>query len=164
MKRWPKSLQVGAEHNLLQAMELIQEERESHVIADSAQVAQMVRDPLPLEEQRPQPMGPVGHNAPGQRFNSLAVGQAVGNGGIARYAGRQPRSFLPGQRLEPFFDALVHVPELLFEIDDVLSHGLEAEMAGLDDARMNRPDRDFVDPLAFGPYPAIFARDPRQLL
>ena len=47
-------------------------------------------------------------------------------------------------------DALVHVAQPFLEAHDRLAVGGEAEVAGLDDAGMNRPDRYLVQPLAFG--------------
>jgi len=51
----------------------------------------------------------------------------------------QVGSFIPGKGLEPFFDALMYVAQSCLEIDDVLTHRLEAEVAGLDNARMHGP-------------------------
>jgi hypothetical protein len=45
-------------------------------------------------------------------------------------------------------DAAVLVAERDLELEDVLAVALEAEVAGLDDAGVHRPDRDLVDRLA----------------
>ena len=45
-------------------------------------------------------------------------------------------------------DALVGVAEPLFQPHHRLAVGGEAEMAGLDDAGMHRPDRDLVQAVA----------------
>ena len=45
-------------------------------------------------------------------------------------------------------DALVHIAEPLLEPHHVLAVGGEAEMAGLDDAGMHRPDRDLMQAFA----------------
>ena len=47
-------------------------------------------------------------------------------------------------------DALVHVAQPLLEPHDGLAVGGEAEMPGLDDAGVHRPDRDLVQRLALG--------------
>jgi hypothetical protein len=54
------------------------------------------------------------------------------------------RASLPGRAPPRFFGALVHVAEALFEIEHLLAHRLEAEVSGLDDAGMHRPDRNLV--------------------
>ena len=46
-------------------------------------------------------------------------------------------------------DTLVHIAEPLFQPHRELAIGGEAEMPGLDDAGVHRPDRDLVQPLPF---------------
>ena len=100
-----------------------------------------------------------GTTAAGERLRPPGIGERVGDRGVAGDPARQPGRLLPGQGFEPFLDPLVHVAELLLEVEDVLAHGLETEMARLDDAGMHRSDRDLVDPLSFGPDPAVLARE-----
>ena len=59
-------------------------------------------------------------------------------------------------------DALVDVAEPLLEAHDRLAVGGEAEMAGLDDAGMDRPDRNLVQALALGGRNAIGRRSLRR--
>ena len=61
------------------------------------------------------------------------------------------------------FDALVDIAEPLLQPHDRLAVGGEAEMAGLDDAGMDRADRDLVQALAFGGEEAIGAAAARPL-
>ena len=49
-QRWPKSARVGAQHVLLQARELREAEGEAAVVAEVAEVAQVVGDALALEQ------------------------------------------------------------------------------------------------------------------
>jgi hypothetical protein len=51
--------------------------------------------------------------------------------------------------LETLFDALVHAAQALLEPEHLLADDLEAEVAGLDDARVHRTHRNFVDAVAF---------------
>ena len=60
-------------------------------------------------------------------------------------AGSPPQS---GSVSKPFLDPLVGVGKPLFESQDLLADDLEPEVAGLDDPRMHRPDRDFVHAVA----------------
>jgi hypothetical protein len=46
-------------------------------------------------------------------------------------------------------DALVLVAEALFQAQHALAHHREAEVARLDDAGVDRADRDFVHAVAF---------------
>ena len=70
----------------------------------------------------------------------------------ARIAGnslRQFESLHERGRLEKLFDALVDEVHARFEIDNRFAFDAEAKMAGLDDARVNGTDRDFVEAFAF---------------
>ena len=56
-------------------------------------------------------------------------------------------------------DALVHVAEPLLQPRHGLAVGGEAEMAGLDDAGMHRPDRNLVQALALDRQEFVGRRD-----
>ena len=89
-----------------------------------------------------------GSDAAGERLERLAVGGRVGDRGVAggglhevdgarrRAAGERP------------LDPAVLVAERDLEVEHVLAVALEAEVAGLDDAGVDRPDRHLVDLVA----------------
>ena len=81
---------------------------------------------------------------------STARAKAIGIGDrrIARDAAGEPGGAVEVGALHQAVDALVDVAEPLFEPHDRLAIGGEAEMPGLDDAGMHRPDRDLVQALA----------------
>ena len=56
-------------------------------------------------------------------------------------------------------DAAVLIAQGDLEVEDALAVALEAEVAGLDDARMHRPDGHLVDLLALDPVEIARARD-----
>src|SRR4029079_6328364 len=69
---------------------------------------------------------------------------------VAGGAAAQPRGLVEGSARYQALDALVNVAEPLFQPHDRLAIGGEAEMPGLDNAGMNRTDRDLVEILALG--------------
>src|SRR5690242_14427868 len=63
-----------AKQLLLQARELCQPEREARIVAECAEIAQVIGDPLELEEQRSQPERPARYGARGDALERLAIG------------------------------------------------------------------------------------------
>ena len=141
----------GAQHALAQHAAMGVHQREGGIVADRADVAEMVGEPLEFGHQRAQPDGARRHvdvRAPLRR--RARKRESIGDGAVARGAAGEcaPRVEV-GAGHQPL-DALVHVAEPLFEPDHGLAVGGEAEMPGLDDAGMHRADRDLVQAFAFG--------------
>ncbi len=67
-----------------QARELRQAEAERTVVAQRAEIAQVVGDPFALEHQRTQPLRALGHDAAGGRLQRHAERPGERHGGIAR--------------------------------------------------------------------------------
>ncbi len=147
--RWPNAVRVDAQHILAQPRELREAEREAAVVA---------------ELRRGRPGG-------WRRARARAAARAAtaARGGARRRRSppapaRRPRRRPPccrrrrarravrldeGQRLEALLDALVRVAQALLEAQHLLADDREAEMSGLDDAGVHRPDRDLVHAVAF---------------
>ena len=51
--------------------------------------------------------------------------------------------------LKTFCNSFVGIAEALFQTQNLLAHYREAKMSRLDDARVNRADRDLMDTIAF---------------
>ena len=144
----PEHAAVEAQQILFQTRELRKTERESAVVAEIPQVAQMVGNPLALEAQRAQPRGALAKLEAGDRLDRLRVGPAVRDRAIARNPRGETGPIGDRQRLETFFDALVRKTQPLFQTEHFLPHHLEAKMSGLDRPGMHRPDGDFVHAVA----------------
>ena len=93
----------------------------------------------------------AGAPARGQGLDDLAVRGGVGD---RRVAGRRlgvMDGALVGTADQGLLDAAVLIAEGYLEVEDPLAVALEAEMAGLDDARVHGADRHLVDLLALDP-------------
>src|SRR5207247_10132041 len=72
----------------------------------------------------------------------------MGNAGITRDAFSQLHTARNVHRFEQLFNPLVQKEKAGFQVDYRLAIDTEAKVARFDDARMNRPHRDLVRPLA----------------
>ena len=140
---------VAAQQILLEAQELRQAEGQAAVVAEIAEVTEVVGKALALEQQGTQLEGARRRRRAGERFERHRVGPGVGHGAVARDAAGEPRPLEQRQRLEALLDALVLVAEPGLESQHALADDREAEVTGLDGAGMHRPDRDLVHPVAF---------------
>ena len=125
-------------------------QREGGVVADRADVAEMVGEALELGHQRAQPDGARRRLDAERGLDGAREGQRVGDRAVARDAAGELRRRARAARRHQRLDALVDVAQPLLEAHHGLAVGGEAEMAGLDDAGMHRADRDLVQALAFG--------------
>ena len=104
-----------AQQLLLHPRELGERERKSRIVAERAQVAQVIGEALELEAKRAQPDRPVRHEASGHAFDRLTVGPREGDGGVARNARREAMAFQDRELREACLDALVCVAESFLE-------------------------------------------------
>ena len=79
----------------------------------------------------------------------MREGERIGDSAVAGDAAGKSRRLLDRGSRHQRLDALVHIAEALFEPHHGLAAGGEAEVPGLDDAGMHRPDRDLVQAFAF---------------
>jgi hypothetical protein len=124
----------------------------------------MIGHALQLGHQRPQP-DCARRNVDGQsRLDGLRERQRIGNGAVARGATGKLRAALDIGAGHQRLDAFMHVTEPLFEPRHSFAIGGEAEVSGLDDAGMNRADRDLMQILALDRKKLVGARlNPRRL-
>ena len=124
-------------------------QREPGVVGDGAQVGDVVVEPLHLEEHHARPGGARRGLGPRQRLDRLAVGQGMPHGRVARDPFRQLQALVRPAPLEQLLRPLVGEVETRLHVQDGLAVDAEAEVSRLDDPRVHRADRDFVDSLPF---------------
>ena len=138
-----------AQHPLAQHAAMGMHEREGGVVADGADIAEMIGETLQFGHQRPQP-DRARRNLDAERgFDRAGKGKRIGDGAVAgRPAGKLAARSMVGAGHQAL-DALVDVAETLLQPDNGFAACRESKMARLDDAGMHRPDRDLMQALAF---------------
>ena len=121
---------------------------ESDAGADSRDVVEVVPEPFELEEDRAGARDVRGRPQP----ENLLAGVCVGNGVGDRAGGARPRGvrdpFGEGVALGGAFEAAVLVEEPDVEMQDQVADDVEAKVAGLDHAGVDRAYRDLVGVVA----------------
>ena len=126
--------------------------------ADGGNVVQVVPDTLQLEQDRPGAPEIVAGTEAERLLAGVGVGDAVrdiAGGAGTRHVGEP---FLQRLRFSRTFEAAVLVEELHVEVEDAVADEMEAEVAGLDDAGVDRPDCELVDVVAAHWHPALERR------
>ncbi len=108
----------------------------------------MVGQPLQLEGDAAQRLGAERDLAAGERLDRLAVGRRVADRRVAGDRLHRVERALGRPADERPLDAAVLVAERDLQVEDLLAVALEAEVPRLDDAGVDRADRDLVDLLA----------------
>ncbi len=140
----------GTQHALAQNAGMGVHQREGGIVADRADVAQVVGDPLELGHQRTQPDRARRRLDRQGRLGRPRERVGVGDRAVARGAPGELGRALQGRPGDQALDALVDIAQALLQADHGLAACGEAKMAGLDDAGMHRADRDLVQALALG--------------
>ena len=128
-------------------------QRERSVVADRADVAEMIGQPLQLGHQRAQVDPRAAAPSTCKRgFGRLREGKRIGDRAVAGSRARQ--ACAASSSVAPFIRdsmPLCTQPSRCSSRTTVFAIGGEAEMSRLDDAGMHRPDRDLMQPLALRP-------------
>ena len=124
------------------------DQRKGRIVADRADVAEMIGKAFELRHHAAQDGRPRRRRDAERCLDRQRKRKAERDGRIARCA----RDDVAGLRhlgaAEQTVDTLVHVAEPLLDPRHGLAVRGEAEMAGLDDPGMDRPDRDLVEAVA----------------
>ena len=87
----------------------------------------------------------IGNLAAGQRLDRLAIGRGVADRRVAGHGfHRVDRALVRPADQRPL-DAAVLIAQRDLQVEDLFAVALEAEMPRLDDAGVDRADRDLVD-------------------
>ena len=125
-------------------------QRERGVVADRADVSEMIGEALELGHQRAQIDRARRHLDRERRFDRPCKGDGIGHRAVTGSVSGKMRGLFELRARHQPLDSLVHIAQALLEPHHGLAIGGEAKMAWLDDAGMHRPDRDLVQPLALG--------------
>ena len=119
-------------------------ERECRVVADRADVAEMIGDALELGHHPAEHGRARRRGQPECRLDRERERKAVRDRGIAGHSCDDARSAIEICAGQQPVHALVHVAETLLQPNHDLAIGREAEMARLDDAGVHGPDGNLV--------------------
>ncbi len=125
-------------------------EGEGGVVADRADVAEMIGEPLELGHHAAQGVRPRRRLGAERGLDGAGEGDGVGDGGVAADPSRELGGALEARAAHQRVDALVGVAEPLLEPHDRLAAGVEAEMARLDDPGVDRADRNLMQARSLG--------------
>ena len=126
------------------------DEREGGIVADGADVAEVVGEAFQLAHQRAQIDGARRRLEAKRRFHGAGEGDGVGHRAVARHAAGELRRLVQRGAEHQAVYALVHVAQPLLQAHHGLAVAAEAEVTGLDDAGVHGADRDLVQRRADG--------------
>ena len=150
ISRWPKQVSAARNVRSRKIPQCACIMRKRGVVADGADVAEMIGQALELGHQRAQ-IDRARRDLHLQRgFRGLREGKGIGHRAVAGGAPGQLRRVVERGAGAQLLDALVHIAEPLLQPHDMFAIGGETEMSGLDDAGMHRADRDLMQAFALG--------------
>jgi hypothetical protein len=119
------------------------------IVGQRAKVAGVIREPLQFKRDGTQPLGAQRRFRAGERFENRRISRRVPDSGVAsdRFNRVHRRAMRSAEK--SFFNAAMLVAKCDFQMQHFLAVTLKTEMARLNNARVNRPDRDFVNLAAF---------------
>ena len=146
----PETALRGAQNALAQDAAMGEHEGKAGVVADGADIAEMVGEALELRHQSAQPNRARRNFDFERRLDRAREGEAIGDRAVAgcpRQRGTRPCSTEAPRHQR--FDPLMGVAQTLLQPDHGLAVCGKAEMARFDDPGMHGTDRDLVQAFAF---------------
>jgi hypothetical protein len=138
----------GAQSPLSQDATMGKHQRKGGVIADGADVAEMIGEALNLSHETAQRMSAGGRFDPERRLNRAGERDAVGDCRIAADASSERRAAIEALAAHERVDPFVYIAEPLLEPHDRLAGGMKPEMAGFDDPSVDRAHRNLMQAVA----------------
>jgi hypothetical protein len=133
-----------AQGPLAQNAALGMHQREGRIVADRAEIAEVIGDALKLGHERAEPDAARRNFGPKGGLDGMSEGEGVGHGAVTRDAACEPRALVETCSSHQRLSALMHIAETLFQPRHRFAAASEAEMTWLDDAGMDRADRNLV--------------------
>jgi len=141
-----------ARHLRIEAQELLAKDEgerlsdsEPGVVAERADIGNVVVDAFEFEEQRSQPGRIFGDLYQTRLLDREAIREVVADCGVARYALCEGHSVLDVAALEEALDAPMEEPQPSLHLEDGFSDHRKSEVPGLYEAAVHGTDRDLVD-------------------
>ncbi len=147
INRWPNAASAARSIAFTQHRAMRQNDGERRIVADRAEIAEVIGDPFHLRHQRAQPDGARRRREIQRRLHRAGEAEAQRHRAVAGHPAGEPRRLLQRQTAEQFIDAFVDVAEPLLQPNDCLTVAGETKMPRLDDAGVNRTDRDLMQAL-----------------
>ena len=122
---------------------------ERDVGANRADVRDVVVEALQFEAECAQPAGARRRFDSGSALEGMAEGRRVREARITGNTLGEANAVRDGQSFEEFLNALVHVKHAELQVEHRFARRAEQEVAGLDDARVDRAHRYLEDTFAF---------------
>jgi hypothetical protein len=119
-------------------------QRKGGVVANGADVAEMIGEALELGHQAAKPMCAGRRLDPERGLDGAREGDAVGDRGVAAHSRSQDGRALDACAARQAVDALMDIAEPLLQAHHGFAAGVEAEVARLDDPCVDRTDRNLV--------------------
>ncbi len=123
-------------------------QRKGGVVANGADVAEMIGEALELRHQAAKPVGAGRRLGPERGLDRAREGDAVGDRRIAAHSRSQDSGALDACAARQAVDPFVDIAETLLEPHHGFAACVEAEVARLDDACVDRTDRNLVQSCA----------------
>ena len=136
------------EHALAENPAMGMDQGKGRVVADRADIAEMIGDALKLRHHPAQHDGARRHSNVKRGFDGAREGKAERHRRIPGDPRDDARRLVEIDVGQEAVDALVHIAEPLLEPRHGLAIGGEAEMPRLDDAGMDRTDGNLMEPVA----------------
>ena len=148
-----------AQYALAQHAAVGMHEREGGIVANGADIAQMVRQTLQFGHERSQP-GRAWRSLDTKRgFDRAGKSKRIRHGAVAgRPACKLGGTIDGGPRHQALY-ALVHISETLLQPDNRFAARRKSKMPRLDDAGMHGPHRDLMQALTLGGQETVGATD-----
>src|SRR3989454_10783766 len=139
---------IQAQQVFLEAPELEKPERQRDVVAEVAEVAQVIGNALELQQNAAQCRRARRKLSASRALDRHRPRPGVGDRRVPADAPGEARAFFERHGLEALLDPLVRVTESFLQPQNLLAHDREAEMPRLDDASVYRADRNLVHALS----------------
>ena len=138
----------GAQDAFAQDPALRKHDRERRIVADRADIAEVICQALKLGHQRAQIDRARRHLNLQRGLHGARKRDCISDGAVTGGAPGKMSSAVERRPGHQTHDSLVHVSEPLLQAHDRLAIRGETKMAGLNDARMNWTDGNLVETLA----------------
>ena len=128
------------------------------VVANCADIAEVVCDALQFRHQRAQPYSAAGDFDAERAFDRSGEGDRIGNRTVAGRPGRQSRRPIERSAGYQRLDALVRISQSFLKADDCLAGRVKTKMPRLYNASMHWADWNLMQPFSLGRQESVWRK------